>query len=92
MLSRNEHVDIKFYPPNLERYIRQRVEKYGVNNVDWLTDEVFDLLKQMLQIVPSKRKTAKEVRFCIHFHHSSSNTPISTPFEPHLLSSSSSRN
>ena len=54
---------MRVYPPNLERYIRQRVEKYGVNNVDWLTDEVFDLLKQMLQVVPSKRKTAKEVRF-----------------------------
>lgn len=54
--------ELKQYPGDLAGYIRQRVETYGVNNVEWITEEVVDLLSQMLQVVPSKRKSAKEVR------------------------------
>ena len=58
---RNQAAELKHYPGDLAGYLRQRVENYGVNNVDWITDEVVDLLSQMLQVVPSRRKPAKEV-------------------------------
>lgn len=53
---------MKSYPPNLKNYLIQRSKVVGTCNPSWITDEVMDLLLQMLQISPSKRKTADEVR------------------------------
>ena len=53
---------MKSYPPNLKNYLTQRSKVVGTCNPSWITDEIMDLLLQMLQISPSKRKTADEVR------------------------------
>ena len=60
---------MKMYPPNLKNYLIQRSKIIGTCNPSWITDEVMDLLLQMLQISPSKRKTADEVRPSVRTHH-----------------------
>ena len=79
MIARSKNIEMKQYPPNLKNYLIQRSNVIGICNPSWITDEVMDLLLQMLQISPSKRKTADEVRpdFC-QITNSSCNTRTST--------------
>ncbi|OAO13167.1 cyclin-dependent kinase [Blastocystis sp. ATCC 50177/Nand II] len=83
-LLQSKNIEMKSYPPNLKNYLTQRSKVVGTCNPSWITDEVMDLLLQMLQISPSKRKTADELLQHPYFDEVRDHPPDIPPFAPSL--------
>lgn len=60
---RNKNVHFPEYPPNLQAYLQEKATSGKICKASRITDEVMSLLLDMLQVVPSMRKTAEEVSF-----------------------------
>ena len=59
--SRKKGVNFPDYPDNLRNCLQQKAESGKICKASWISEDVMSLLLEMLQIVPSKRKTAEEV-------------------------------
>lgn len=62
-IFRNKNIHFPEFPPNLQTYLQEKATSGKICKASRITDEVMSLLLDMLQIVPSKRKTAEEVSF-----------------------------
>ena len=60
--SRKKGVNFPDYPDNLRNCLQQKAEAGKICKASWISEDVMSLLLEMLQIVPSKRKTAEKVQ------------------------------